>query len=70
MWSPSPACAISARPSSSPGRALGLPALTFRAYYQARFGEESWPGLNRIPRSLWMEYLIWYRQVARSAGAK
>ena len=50
-------------PKQLTGPALGLPALTFRAYYQARFGEESWAGLNRIPRPLWMEYLIWYRQV-------
>ena len=45
------------------GPALGQAALTFQAYYQARFGVEAWAALGKIPRGLWMDYLVWYRQV-------
>jgi cation diffusion facilitator CzcD-associated flavoprotein CzcO len=50
-------------PKQLTGPALGLPALTFRAYYEARFGAEAWHSLNKIPRTMWMEYLVWYRRV-------
>ncbi|MGN6097830.1 MAG: NAD(P)-binding domain-containing protein [Bosea sp. (in: a-proteobacteria)] len=50
-------------PKQLTGPAMGLPALTFRAYYEARFGRESWEALDRAPRTLWMEYLVWYRKV-------
>ena len=50
-------------PKTLTGPALGLPALTFRAYYEARFGVEAWMALGKIPRPLWMEYLVWYRRV-------
>jgi cation diffusion facilitator CzcD-associated flavoprotein CzcO len=50
-------------PKTLTGPALGLPALTFRAYYEARFGAEAWAALGKIPRPLWMEYLVWYRRV-------
>lgn len=45
------------------GPATGLPALTFRAYYEARFGRAAWDALGKAPRTLWMEYLVWYRKV-------
>lgn len=41
----------------------GMPGLTFRAWYEAQFGEEGWQDLFRVPRKQWMEYLIWYRKV-------
>ena len=50
-------------PKTLTGPALGLPALTFRAYYEARFGRDGWDALGKIPRPLWMEYLVWYRRV-------
>lgn len=50
-------------PKSLTGPALGLPALTFRAWYEAQFGAEAWERLGRIPRGQWMEYLVWYRRV-------
>jgi len=50
-------------PKQLTGPAMGLPALTFRAYYEARFGREAWAALDRAPREIWMEYLIWYRKV-------
>ncbi|MBS7781471.1 NAD(P)/FAD-dependent oxidoreductase [Acidovorax sp. CCYZU-2555] len=50
-------------PKEATGPALGVPSLTPRAWYEARFGAESWDKVERIPRSTWMEYLVWYRRV-------
>lgn len=50
-------------PKQLTGPALGQPALTFRAWYEAQFGAEEWGKLDKIPRVLWMDYLVWYRQV-------
>lgn len=50
-------------PKQLTGPALGLPALTFRAWYEAQFGTEAWARLGKIPRVQWMEYLVWYRRV-------
>ena len=41
----------------------GIPSLTFRAWYEAQFGADGWDDLFRIPRTQWMEYLVWYREV-------
>jgi cation diffusion facilitator CzcD-associated flavoprotein CzcO len=41
---------------------LGVPALTFRAYYEARFGRAAWDTLYKIPRPMWHEYLVWLRR--------
>ena len=48
-------------PKHLTGPVLGLPGLTFRAWWEARGGD--WEGLGRIPRTVWMEYLDWYRRV-------
>jgi len=50
-------------PKQLTGPAMGLPALTFRAYYEALHGREAWVALDRAPRETWMDYLIWYRRV-------
>ena len=50
-------------PKQLTGPALGIPALTFRAWYEAQFGQSGWESLDKIPRLQWMEYLRWYRQV-------
>ena len=50
-------------PKQLPGPALGLPALTFRAWYVSQFGAQAWDALGKIPKSQWMDYLIWYRRV-------
>ena len=50
-------------PKELTGPAMGLPALTFRAFYEAQFGTAAWKALDRAPRTLWMDYLIWYRKV-------
>jgi cation diffusion facilitator CzcD-associated flavoprotein CzcO len=50
-------------PKQLTGPALGLPALTFRAWFEAQFSAEEWSLLDKIPRLQWMEYLRWYRRV-------
>ncbi|QII38438.1 NAD(P)/FAD-dependent oxidoreductase [Rouxiella badensis] len=50
-------------PKSLHGPALGLPQLTFRAWFTAQWGAEAWESLDKIPKNQWMEYLVWYRQV-------
>ncbi len=44
------------------GPALGIPHLTFHAWFEAVFGAEAWKRLVKIPNGLWMDYLKWYRQ--------
>ena len=51
-------------PKHLAGPALGLPALTFRAWYTAQHGEPGWEALGKIPRGVWMDYLRWYAKVA------
>jgi len=43
------------------GPDLGVAALTFRAWHEAQYGEQSWNDLVRIPREEWMRYLVWFR---------
>jgi cation diffusion facilitator CzcD-associated flavoprotein CzcO len=50
-------------PKELAGPALGLPALTFRAWFEAQFGSSAWVALDKIPRLQWMDYLRWYRRV-------
>jgi FAD-dependent urate hydroxylase len=50
-------------PKQLVGPAAALPALTFRAWYEAQFGEAAWDALGKIPRPMWMDYLRWYREV-------
>lgn len=49
-------------PKELPGLALGLPSLTFRAWYEAQFGREAFEAMPLIPTGQWMDYLIWYRK--------
>jgi FAD-dependent urate hydroxylase len=50
-------------PKHLPGVDLGLPALTFRAWYTAREGEAAWLSLGKIANQDWMDYLFWVRRV-------
>lgn len=50
-------------PKQLAGPALGLPSLTFRAWFEAQFGAAAWQVLDKVPRLQWMDYLRWYRQV-------
>lgn len=46
-------------PKHLPGIALGVPSLTFRAWYTARRGQAAWDGLYKIFNADWQEYLSW-----------
>ncbi|MEM8974199.1 MAG: NAD(P)/FAD-dependent oxidoreductase, partial [Pseudomonadota bacterium] len=48
-------------PKHLTGPALGLPNLTFRAWFEAQFGRQAWDELGRIPRTQWADYLEWYK---------
>jgi len=48
-------------PKTLTGTELGLPNLSFRAWWEAQHGAAGWERLFRIPRVAWMEYLTWYR---------
>lgn len=50
-------------PKQLAGPALGIGSLTFRAWFEAQFGQQAWEDLDKIPRTQWMDYLRWYRQV-------
>jgi len=43
-------------PKQLTGPALGLPALTFRAWYEAPFGTDAWQAIEKIDRLQWMAY--------------
>jgi cation diffusion facilitator CzcD-associated flavoprotein CzcO len=45
------------------GPALGIPSLTFRAWFEAQFGAEAFARMDLIPRGQWMDYLVWYRKI-------
>ncbi|MGV8831586.1 MAG: NAD(P)-binding domain-containing protein [Devosia sp.] len=48
------------------GMALGVPSLSFRAWFEAQFGCAAWDELVLAPRTMWMDYMNWYRAVTRA----
>ncbi|MBV8620449.1 MAG: NAD(P)/FAD-dependent oxidoreductase [Curvibacter sp.] len=50
-------------PKNLVGPELGLPALGFQAWYEARYGEPAYASLERIPRLEWPRYLSWFREI-------
>lgn len=50
-------------PKHLTGPDLGVPSLTFRAWWEAQFGAEGWESLGKIPKEDWMRYLRWFRYV-------
>jgi len=48
-------------PKTLPGPELGIPALSFQAWYEARHGQEAYAAIDRIPRTDWADYLSWYK---------
>ncbi len=50
-------------PKQSSGLDFGMPNLTPRAWFEARFGREAWDEMTKFPRETWQEYLAWYRRV-------
>ncbi|KZM49082.1 NAD(P)/FAD-dependent oxidoreductase [Labrenzia sp. OB1] len=50
-------------PKTLAGPCLGIPSLTFRAFFEARWGEGAFERMDKIPKGIWMDYLRWYRKV-------
>ncbi|MGO4404991.1 NAD(P)-binding domain-containing protein [Bosea sp. RAF48] len=50
-------------PKTLTGPALGIPSLTFAAWYMASFGEAAWEALYKIPNAVWVDYLGWLQRV-------
>ena len=50
-------------PKDQTGPDLGMPSLTFEAWYDAVKGPSSFAGLGLIPTDAWHDYLQWYRRV-------
>jgi len=42
---------------------FGIPSLTVRAWYEAKFGRHAWDRIDRIPQEIWRTYLDWFRDV-------
>jgi cation diffusion facilitator CzcD-associated flavoprotein CzcO len=49
-------------PKTLAGPELGIPALSFQAWYEARNSRAAYDAFERIPREAWAEYLAWYRR--------
>ncbi|WP_319518293.1 NAD(P)/FAD-dependent oxidoreductase [uncultured Martelella sp.] len=43
------------------GPAMGIPALTFRAWFEAQWGDDAWDAMDLAPRTMWMDYMNWFR---------
>ncbi|MFL5288653.1 MAG: NAD(P)-binding domain-containing protein [Rhodopila sp.] len=49
-------------PKNLAGPELGIPELSFQAWYEARHGANAYAAIDRIPRLDWADYLSWYRR--------
>jgi FAD-dependent urate hydroxylase len=49
-------------PKTLPGPELGIPALSFQAWYEARNGQAAYAAIDRIVRTDWADYLSWYKR--------
>ncbi|GBD46831.1 SidA/IucD/PvdA family monooxygenase [Methylopila sp. Yamaguchi] len=54
-------------PKNLVGPELGLPQLSFQAWYEARHGREAYAAIDRIARTDWSDYLAWYARVTEFA---
>jgi len=48
-------------PKNLVGPELSLPTLGFQAWFEARHGTEAYAAIDRIPRTVWADYLDWFR---------
>lgn len=49
-------------PKHLTGPDLGIPSLSYRAWYEAQHGEPGWDSLYKVPRIEWQDYLGWVRE--------
>lgn len=50
-------------PKDYSGPDLGVPSLTFQAWYEAQHGGQAFADMGLIPREDWYAYIMWYRRV-------
>jgi len=62
-WNTTARMPILRSPKHLTGPDLGIPSLTFRAWYEAQHGIEGWESLYKIARLDWLAYLLWVRKV-------
>jgi cation diffusion facilitator CzcD-associated flavoprotein CzcO len=48
-------------PKGLPGPEYGIPALSFQAWYEARHGQQAYDEIERIARTDWAEYIVWFK---------
>lgn len=48
-------------PKHLPGPELGLDALTLRAWYEAKYGEQAYAEILRCGTKVWADYIAWFR---------
>ena len=61
IWQTTARMHVLRTPKTLPGPELGIAALSFQAWYEARHGTEAYRAFERIPRRAWIDYLAWYR---------
>src|SRR6187401_398043 len=62
-WNTTARMPILRSPKHLTGPDLGVPSLTFRAWYEAQHGSAGWEKLYKVKRLDWMDYLLWVRRV-------
>lgn len=50
-------------PKELPGISLGIPSLSFRAWYEAAYGEDTFDRLYKVWNQDWQDYLTWFQDV-------
>src|SRR5271169_4851312 len=60
-WKNSARMNVLRTPKTLAGPELGIAALGFQAWYEARHGEAAYAAFERAPRQAWVDYLAWYR---------
>jgi cation diffusion facilitator CzcD-associated flavoprotein CzcO len=54
-------------PKEVTGIDFGIPSLTARAWYEAKFGRKAWDSIETLPQESWRSYLDWYRSILELA---
>jgi FAD-dependent urate hydroxylase len=62
-WNTTARMPILRSPKHLTGPDLGVPSLTFRAWYEAQHGSDGWDKLYKVRRLDWLDYLLWVRKV-------
>ena len=61
-WNTTARMPILRSPKHLTGPDLGVPSLTFRAWWEAQHGAAGWDKLYKIARLDWLAYLLWVRE--------